>query len=218
LWGGGGVAFSPNGESLFFTSQFIFWQTDLSQNPAVPDTALMLDYDWGTVPHLMQYGANGRIYLNSINRATYFSAVRNPQAMPGEDVNFTFADVSLPVFNVRTLPHFPNFRLYDLSNSPCDTLGIDVAVKEPNNYNNIGMTLTPNPAYESLTVSFDKATTSGQISIAEITGKTWLTGARSAGQTTFEASVRHLPAGVYIVSFRSDAGQYVAQKLVVQHR
>jgi hypothetical protein len=74
----------------------------------------------------------------------------------------------------------------------------------------------PNPASESLTVHFDSERT-GNISIADLTGKVWLTGSKAAGQRAFEMNIRHLPAGVYVVSFQSEAGYQVTKKLVVQH-
>jgi hypothetical protein len=89
-----------------------------------------------------------------------------------------------------------------------------VSTLEPSKIDNLH--LWPNPASESLSIYFEEEKT-GSISIADMTGKVWLTGFKAAGQRTFEASIRHLPAGVYIVSFQSEAGYYATRKLVVQH-
>lgn len=214
LWGGGGVAFSPGGESLFFTSQFILWQTDLSQNPAVPDTALMLNYDWGTVPHLMQYGPNGSIYMNTINRAGYFSAISNPSAITGEDVNFQFADVSLPVVNVRTLPHFPNFRLYDLPDGPCDTLGINVAIHAPHTSCLSEMKLNPNPAQDILNIELPDCQ-SDRLGVYDATGRRIQDIAIPNGSEKCTLDVSALIPGLYFLRIRSQTGAVVARSFTV---
>jgi hypothetical protein len=58
----------------------------------------------------------------------------------------------------------------------------------------------------------------GGIRIADLTGKVWLAGIKAAGQTVFETNVRQFPAGVYIVTFRSETGHLATGKLVVQRR
>lgn len=214
LWGGGGVAFSPNGGSLFFTSQFIFWQTDLSHVPAVPDTALMLDYDWGTVPHLMQYGANGRIYLNEINRANYFSAVRNPGAMPGQDVGFKFADVLLPVASVRTLPHFPNYRLYDLPDSPCDTLGISVSAESPSSKSFDEIRINPNPAQDIAQIQFPDSPLES-IHVFDAAGRLVQEINIQKGSTHVTLDLSTYVPGIYFLRIRTATGEVVTRALAV---
>ena len=145
LFSSGGVFLSPDGTSLFFASQYVLFQTDLLQDPAIPDTAFILNYDWGANIHLMQYGPDGHLYLNLMNRGTYLNAIANPQAAFGQAIDFRFSDISLPVTNVRTLPHFPNFRLYDWGNSACDTLGISQTQEEEFIQDINGLSIFPNP-------------------------------------------------------------------------
>ena len=221
--GAGGVAVSPSSQYLYLTAGDTVHQYDLLAPDLVAGRQTVAVYD-GYVSLFPTYfsqamlAPNGKIYFTAANSNSVLHVIHNPDSS-GLACNVEQHGVQLPAITGFRIPNFANYRLYDLPGSPCDTLGIDtpVAAKEPKIDDDTSITLVPNPAGESLTLRFDTPE-SGRISIADMTGKNWLAGSKTTGQAIFETSVRHLPAGVYIVSFRSDAGRYVAGKLVVQHR
>ncbi len=60
-------------------------------------------------------------------------------------LDFRPRGIALGVKGVRTLPHLPNYRLYDWAGSPCDTLGISVATETPRRAG-CDFRILPNPA------------------------------------------------------------------------
>lgn len=221
--GAGGVAVSPSGQYLYLTAGDTVHQYDLLAADIVASRQTVAVYDGFMSPFSTYFfqamlAPNGKIYFTAGSSNNVLHVIHNPDSS-GVACNVEQHGVQLPAITDFRIPNFANYRLYDLSGSPCDTLGIDtpVAAKEPKNDGEPPITLIPNPASESLTLRFDTPE-SGRIGIADMTGKIWLTGSKTTRKTIFETNVRHLPAGVYIVSFRSDAGRPVARKLVVQHR
>ena len=115
------------------------------------------------------------------------------------------------------VPNFPHFRLFDLPDSPCDTLGINtpVAVEEVLLTENL-MQLYPNPAATAITISFPSSFT-GQISIVDLTGKQVLLESKLADSLKADINISDLPDGIYILT-AVDAltNQAYQQKLVVR--
>lgn len=67
-----------------------------------------------THPAACKHG-NGRdwwVMIAERGKPIYHTWLITPAAF-GEAIDFRFRDIPLPITNVRTLPHFPNFRLYD---------------------------------------------------------------------------------------------------------
>lgn len=217
----GGVAVSSGGRFLYATKGNKIYQYDLQATDIVASRITVAEYDGYVSPfptYFFQAGLapDGKIYIGSTSTNNILHVIHDPDSL-GLACNVEQHGVTLPALTSYIMPNFANYRLYDFSGSPCDTLGINtpVATKEPKNISSIEITLTPNPASKLLTIRLESREP-GQIIMTDITGKTWF-GSRNTGYTAFEVNVRHLPEGVYIVSFRSDAGQYVARKLVVQH-
>jgi len=164
---GGGVAFSPSGRYVYVTSHNVLFRADLESSTPKLDT-MRFSYGQGpyTVPgntfHYLVNGPDGNIYGNIPSRARFFHALKSPEGTGIANINFGPQDIQLPVANVRTLPHFPNFRLYDLSGSPCDTLGINtpVSASEPIEKGWEGLSLYPNPATNQVSLAIDPSWTS----------------------------------------------------------
>ena len=66
--------------------------------------------------------------------------------------NFNILGLGLPVLSAQSLPYFPNYRLYDFANSPCDTFGINapVSIEELDKQSIFKYQLLPNPAGEQV--------------------------------------------------------------------
>jgi len=149
-FGGGGVAFSPDGSRIFATTQLSVLDADLTQSNPKLDTVV----DWLTIAgnnlHLMQYGPDGKIYMNSLSRSPFYHVIAIPDAI-GSAIGFVPRLLKIPVTSVRTLPNTPNFRLGDLAQSPCDTLGISPTV-EPGPIAQFEVKIAPNPAQDEVTL------------------------------------------------------------------
>ena len=158
--GGGGVAFSPNSERLLVATQLQIYQADLTLAAPKLDSAFEWNYyQWGVRLQYMQYTPDGQILLNHMHRTNYFSVLENPEAS-GEGLHFVPKGLPLPVYSARTLPNYPNYRLYDLPGSACDTLGIDgpTATSEPQHIRNqTWVQLSPNPASDHVEIASGQA-------------------------------------------------------------
>jgi len=220
---GGGVAFSPNSQKIYAASQSAFYEIDLVSTLPAWDTLFYLydNYTWGTTLHQMQYGPDSKIYLNTHSRADYLNALTfsGTGAIP----SFQFKSLPLRVKNARSLPHFPNFRLFDLPNSPCDTLGINtpVSASEPIEKEPMGLTLYPNPATNQVSLAFDPSWTSSgevQYQIFNAFGSRLRTGEVPKGADSQQVGLNGLPSGVYFFQVTQMGKTLGTATLVISQR
>jgi len=211
---GGGAAFSPSGRYLYATDHNVLLRADLEASMPQLDT-MRFSYGAGnyTVPgntfHYLVNGPYDILYGNFPSRAKYFHALKNPEGAGINDINFVPQSVALPVTNVRTLPHFPNFRLYDLQGSPCDTLGIDgssVSTQAPTS--SPFMRLSPNPTGEVLYVQLQgntgfSPTNTSNVWIMDATGRVMIQQEVIFKDHGVPIDVRLLPPGLYYFSLRA---------------
>jgi hypothetical protein len=216
-----GVAISPNSQYLYVSTGFKLFQYNLNAGNINASKKLVGEYDGFMSPLKTTFfqpmlAPDNKIYMTTTNDNNVLHVIHNPNEN-GLSCNFEQHGIILPTMHFNLAPNFPHFRLYDLPGSPCDTLGINgpVAVQEPGIGQVLSMSLTPNPASESLTIGLPAAET-GRVSIADMTGKIWLSVTKAGGRPVFEVNIGHLPVGVYTVSFQSEAGYFVTKKLVVQ--
>jgi hypothetical protein len=154
VFAGGGAAFSENARYLAITEQVAIISVDLDKPNPVFDTLVPLDSLIGRSLQTMARAPNGYWYLNQPHRGRYMPELRRlDMPIPGF---FSKKGLLLPVYNVRSLPYFPNFRLYDLPGSICDTLGIDTPVSTYISFEDVGKaTYYPNPVREMLHLNID---------------------------------------------------------------
>ncbi len=210
---GGGAAFSPSGRYLYATDHNVLLRADLEANMPKLDT-MRFSYGAGnyTVPgntfHYLVNGPFDVMYGNIPSRARFFHALKNPEGAGIDDINFVQQAVTLPVTNVRTMPHFPNFRLYDLQGSPCDTLGIDgpsVSTRGPSSSALIH--LSPNPTGEVLNVQMtgnteDAPANFGTVWIMDSRGKVLIQQEIHFKESRVPINVNYLPPGLYFLSLQ----------------
>jgi hypothetical protein len=161
ILGGGGLAFSPDNRWLYATTDLCIFRADLAEpSPfldslykrpyAYVDEPPISQYVYGTSLTYMQAAPDGRLYMAARHRERYY-----PRFTIQDDAYaFEPEGFKLPVPTVRTLPHFPNFRLFDLQGSLCDTLGINgsVSTLTPQG-EDFTVHLSPNPFDGQLVVS-----------------------------------------------------------------
>ncbi len=220
---GGGVAFSPNSQKIYAASQSAFYEIDLVSTLPAWDTLFYLydNYTWGTTLHQMQYGPDSKLYLNTHSRADYLNALTF--STNGAIPSFQFKSLPLRVKNARSLPHFPNFRLYDLPNSPCDTLGINtpVSASEPVEKELKGLSLYPNPATNQVSLVIDPSWTSSgevQYQIINAFGSLLRRGEVPKGSDSQQVGLNGLPSGVYFFQVTKEGKTLGTAKLVILQR
>ncbi len=194
---GGGISFSNKSNALFVNSQTTCYHIDLNQSLPKWDTLIYVnDYaSWGTTLGEMQYAPDGKLYISQISRSSYMNAVVQDAAGQGQ---FVFQGLKLPVKQVRSMPNLPNFGLYDLPNSVCDTLGIDDPTSTKELYgNDIELVVYPSPAKDKINVSVGNESIHNW-KIFDLTGRLVLDGKGNSNLLTI--SLEHCSAGTYMLS------------------
>lgn len=204
--GGGGAAFSPDGTKFFVSSQAQVFQADLTASAPQLDTAFAWNLYWGISMQYMQPAPDGRLWINHMHRTNYFTTIDHPEGW-GNTLGFQAKGVNLPVFSVRTLPNIPNFRLYDFSESPCDTLGINGPVSSLTAVGaQQGITEYPNPAFDHLTFqTADAFTGPGEIWIWSSMGSLCIKHSFSGQLNGVVLPVDKLAPGIYFWEIHADS-------------
>ena len=217
MLGGGGLAFSPDNRWLYATTDLCVFRADLSgampfldslyKRPyAFVDEPPISQYVYGTSLTYMQTAPDGSLYMAARHRERYYPRF----TIQDEAYAFEPEGFKLPVPAVRTLPHFPNFRLFDLKGSLCDTLGINgsVSTSIPTG-EGFTVRFSPNPFDEQLVVS---ASEDGLLRIFGTDGRR----AFSLGLHTGENRINTtgLEDGIYIWQVVSESRSIQVGKLV----
>lgn len=150
---GGGIAFSQDGNKLLVATQVSIQEADLTFTNPVLDTIISSIDIAGASLLLMQYAPNGKIYLNNLGCTQAYHVLNSPN---DSDIGFEQRGLSLPVYTIRSLPNYPNYRLYAIPESICDTLGIDAPMVSTATINPLlGISVFPNPFLDKISVSMD---------------------------------------------------------------
>jgi hypothetical protein len=114
-----------------------------------------------------------------------------------------------------------NFSVYDLADSPCDTLGIDDPNREITNTHSISgggtLSVTPNPASVFIEAFWQAPDAVATWSLYDLTGR--LVWRRSANgfNNNLVLDVREFPPGTYLLSVQDAAGRVSTERVVVQY-
>lgn len=219
---GGGVAFSPNNQKIYTASQSTLYEIDLSIPAPTWDTLFYVfdNYTWGTTLHHLQYGPNGKLFFNTHSRADYLSTLTFPET--GAPPSFQFKSLPLRVKNARSLPHFPNFRLFDLPGSPCDTLGINtpVSATAPLEKELGWFVVSPNPAQDQVRLTVDPVWTlkeAVQYQIFNALGSLVHKGKVEKGVNEQHVGLKGLPNGVYFFQLTQEGKVLGTTRLIISN-
>lgn len=223
--GGGGLAFSVDNRYLYVPVDLYIFRADLTHNNPFLDSLYKhpysfpfeppsSDYVYGTSLTYMQYGPDGRIYFGSRHRDRYYARF----IIDGDDYVVESKGLHLPVPVVRTLPHFPNFRLYDLSRSECDTLGIDGPLSVSDNAKEAldkWLLVSPNPVQGSIIRAHTPLESSGWFILSDMTGRFITRVQKPLGEAVTEIRVEGISSGVYSLTYITNTGTIVSRKIVI---
>ncbi|MBL7781933.1 MAG: T9SS type A sorting domain-containing protein [Saprospiraceae bacterium] len=221
---GGGVAYSPSGRYLYATSHNVLFRADLEAQVAKFDT-LRFSYDpfllspyfvRGNSFHYLINGSDGRIYGNLPSRARQLHVIDNPEAADIAELVFLPRGLKLSVTNVRTLPFFPNYALYDAPGSVCDSLGINTptSVHEYVDGLTSNIQLYPNPSSHEVTIDAGD-TGIQQVRIRNAWGYEVQSNHPSAKDGRLHLPLGDLPAGMYVAGIQLENGKWVSKVFVI---
>ncbi len=214
LVGGGGAAFSPDNQRLIFCSQLQIFEANLSEaNPRL-DSSFLWNYQWAVSLQNMQYAPNGQLLMNHMHRTNYISTIEYPSEN-GANMSFKPKGLSLPVFSVRSLPNIPNYRLFDLPFSPCDTLGINNPMVSATSLNSElanKILINPSPSYSEVLVLI-QSEEKGIWALIDIAGKTALSGNWNGSSKVLNLAT--MPRGIYFFVLKTDYGKICRGRLIL---
>ncbi len=125
-------SFSPSERYLYGNNSTHLWQWDLWAEDISATQTLVDTFDGFVAPgHFGTYfgpqilAPDGRIYIVPPSGSSSYMHVIDRPDLPAAETNFLQHHIDLVVYNGRSAPNMPNFRLGSLDGSSCDTLGID---------------------------------------------------------------------------------------------
>lgn len=221
----GGICISPNSRYLYFDNMEFLYQFDLcEENLNDPFAQPVLIDQWrydslskgANTFFLMRNAPDGKIYMNSTNGCRSLHVIHKPN-LPGKACEFVQASLRLPDTNNWIWPDFQNFNLYDLADSPCDSLGID----DPNPPAKLPdldkLTIYPNPANEEVNI-FIPGCDHSSLLIYNVSGILIDEIPFLEGNFIHTISTKDWSAGVYFFKFKSEMDMHSSvAKLVVVH-
>ena len=121
------ASFSLDSRFLYLIKPTVIWQIDVSSTNISASFDTIARYNGGycftpfgeTKVWLSQEGPDGKIYNTHSSRC--MSRIEQP-LLPGLGANMAYGGFELPRWNGVTTCHFPNYRLGENEDSPCDTL------------------------------------------------------------------------------------------------
>lgn len=217
----GGIAISPNARFVYVSTDWYVWQFDLEASDMKASQVLVATIDWFQSPpqfytffYAGQLAPDGKIYINCSSSTDYMHVIHQPNNL-GLACELEQHGLKLAGLNAFTLPHFPNYRLFDVHGSLCDTLGIDTLPMvgiPPINSGQV-VSISPNPGSDEITFSIP-APAQGQWILTDISSQNSRNG-NWEGQT-MKLKVEDLPPGLYLFQLRAENGQVFVGKVLVQ--
>lgn len=206
VFGGGGVVFSPDASRVYVSEQLAILSADLNAGQTQLDTVVLSDSTVGVSIGRMQAGPNGVVYANSTHRSRFLASF--VPTISGVDLQYNAKAVPLGKTNAMSLPQFPNYRLYDLPGSPCDSLGINPVSTMPN----AALRFFPNPASNTLFFESPNGISISSLYISDLLGRVVLNQISPSGTV----DISQLAQGTYMVYACFNTSQpCVVEKLVV---
>lgn len=209
----GGVAGSRGGRFLYITKSTKIYQYDLWAPDIVASRITVAEYDGYVSPFPTYFfqallAPDGKIYIVSSNTNNVLHVIHNPDSL-GVTCNVEQHGVQLPALTGYTFPNFANYRLYDLSGSPCDTLGIDapVAVTEASALLPAAIFVYPNPAHTSVTLEKQGVWGNASVRFYSATGVEVAAYFFPANESRLSLSLPACPPGFYFWEVIGENGQ-----------
>lgn len=204
-----GIAFTPEANKVLITNQLAILEADLNSTAPVLDTLVstgpLLGYSLGH----MQYDQFGRLIISNDAREKFNHVIRD---YDGNAANFNFHlnNLAFGKFNVRTLPNHPDFQLYDLPGSVCDTLSYTSSAEIPLPTD---FTVSPNPASDVVFVEY-KNLQNGYLVVTNSLGEK-VTAFRLQDEGFLQLNIQSWAKGVYFFQVSNGKGGLLCRRVIV---
>ena len=146
-----------------------------------------------------------------LGRGKFYHVINSPDE---QEIEFQQRGFYLANHIVRTLPNYPNYRLYDMSNSSCDTLGINapmVGSTNSNHFNEETLQLYPNPTGGIIQWNRFPSQEPLIIRVHDTLGRLCMEQQKSYGS----ADLSGLLDGIYFVTLMRENGHQIVSKSLV---
>lgn len=228
----GGIAISPNSRFMYITASTTVVQYDLYAEmmektiEETADTVAVWDGFSSPVPPSYttfgecQLAMDDKIYIAPNNGVKHLHYIARPD-LKGDSCQVVQHGLELPNWYTLATPFTPNYRLYDLQGSPCDTLGINgyVSATKPEPLlppGDDGIHLAPNPASDFLSIESAYAAAQPlRLRIYDAQGRLAHEQAHPRGVRSYTMDVSGLGAGCYFVEVEMADGGRVVKKVVI---
>jgi hypothetical protein len=202
----GGAAISPNSRFLYTTHGYYIFQYDLDASDVCASIDTVLYTTDAELIGFPVLAPDGKIYIQSYDVSHKLHIIHQPD-LKGDLCQVELNAFEIPCNNLNDIPTFPNYRLYDLPGSPCDTLGINdpnVATTEVE-ADAQKVILYPNPATDMLYLSLLGYTKSEvRYNITDPAGRKVAEGVSPVFREQVSVVVKYLPEGMYFISIMED--------------
>ena len=216
-----GVAFSPNSRFLYVSTGVQLYQFDMWAKDVANSSILVGEYDgflsgpFPTTYFLLELAANGKIYMNGTNGFRYFHVINNPDEK-GTACNFENHGFELLTVHGWSMHNFPNYRLFDFADSPCDTLGINAPDGYEVTRRNRKLQVLPNPTDDMAKVEIPVCR-HGRLCVYTVLGQLLKTYNEVDDKDSILIDTNYLPAGAYFVTLFSAGEKPLTAKMIVAH-
>ena len=216
----GGAVVSPSSRFLYIPSEHNLYQFDLQAEDITASKILIDTFDGYTSPFPTtffngQLAPDCKIYINTFATVDVLHVIHNPDEL-GIACNFEQHAIQLPFNHLRSLPHFPNYRLGPLVEGeeplpPCELVGdvqeITPKAQEPS------LHIYPNPAYDVIQLEAPSALEK------EITYQIIDSYGRALEQGSFlqskELNISPYPPGIYYCQIKKGQNIIDSKRFVI---
>lgn len=219
-----GCAVAPNNRFLYISAYRKVYQFDLEASDISASRVLLDTWDGTQAPFSANFfqsmlAPDGKIYMTAANGVWVLHVVHNPNE-PGLACNFEQHGIELPTTNAFPIPNFPQFRLYDWPDSPCDTLGINAPNTSEATTVSVNNTLRlmPNPVEADMPLRLeagDLFSSDDRLVILNAQGQTCRKVPLPQGASQLSFDTRGLFPGVFWAVLLRGGGQRQMGKFVV---
>ena len=220
----GGIAFSPSGRFVYMTynlnNKLRLVQYDLEAPDIVASKVLLSECPGPVSPYECTFvipvlAPDNKIYVVAKIDTVAYHIIHQPDSM-GMACDFEYGGFEIGRHPFSYPPYFPNYRLYDVPGSTCDTLGIDapvgtVAVEEEGE--KAELDIYPNPSGGEVNIRYGLSGKDGQVEVFNLQGQRVRSVVLSKTENALQ--VHDLQPGIYFVSLLVDGYVQKTGKVVV---
>ena len=214
LYGGGGVATSPNSRFLYLTSGSTVQQYDLWAPDLAASMQVVAVYDGTLAPFpanffQMMPGPDGKIYIISSYANNILHVIQAPDSL-GLACNVEQHAITLPARTGYFIPNFANYNLGPLE-PPCDTTGGVGTLSANPSALTLGIVPNPTTGFTELSLPPGEG---GLLAVYNAEGKRVESKLIATGMSKVSVDLGQEPMGLYFIILYNDAGKILGMAKV----